>query len=162
MQRPQSEAQKNIGIWRSALTGRGMLRVIPNAGETVLKRIIRACVVPSDDGTPVWSDEWPAYAWMDRSGSGYQRVGVNHLNGVWADALSRGSNAAEAIWGRCKADCKKRNLRFPRKPRPDEHGAHGAFFGECLWRLRNLEGPYGLPPRSHMTAGFWRLLATMA
>jgi hypothetical protein len=141
---------------RKCLTGRGLLRVIPNAGAAILKQIITTCIVPGDDdGTPVWGDEWPGYLWLDEEGTGYTRIGVCHRDGVFADALGRGGNAAECIWSLVRGDCRRRNMKFPRKPTPGSHGAHAAYFGEFLFRLRNLGTPSQLPPKHMITASFW-------
>ena len=101
-----------VDVEQRCMTGRGLLRVIPNAGGDVLRRMVYACVTPGDsrpdarvcDKCPVWSDSWPGYSFLDEDDSGYHRTSVNHNDRVYADAVGRGGNCAEALFKRLRKE----------------------------------------------------------
>ena len=151
------------------LTGKGVMRIIPNASAAIIRRVFQACVVPGDSRpdasqeniTPVWSDEWRGYQWMDQPGTGYSRTGAVQSEGVFSDLAGRGGNPQEIIWSLCRRDCRQRFLRFPAKPGAGENGHHSAYFAEFLWRLRHTGAPSDVPERAAKAASFWRLLASL-
>jgi hypothetical protein len=91
-----------VDVDRRCMTGRGVLRVIPNAGTKILRQVIQSCITPgggpSNDKIPIWNDEWRGYTFLEHPDSGYHRTAVNHSGRVYADTLGRGGNAAECLF----------------------------------------------------------------
>ena len=158
-----------VDVDRRCMTGRGILRVIPNTSKKIMKRIVHTCVRGGSDSpdaspqakVPVWMDELKSYAFLSQPDSGYLRTSVNHSEGVYATALGRGGNAAECLFRLVCADLRKMCLKFPKKPLPGGHGGHAPWFAEFLWRLESLGPGSNLPKRSWPLVAFWRLCHTL-
>ena len=130
-------------------TGRCYLRYIANRKAETLKHLVQSTIAA---GTPIWTDDFPSYDWLESYG--YPHARVNHSAGEVVTERKEGTNAIEGMFSRCKKFLKTQNTRMPSK------GSYGLLLAEFVWRVAAL-GAHSVPERKWPLVAFWRLLSCL-